>query len=256
MNDFLKTTFDSRAALYNEVRPRYPAELFDVLEKYIPDGDSHLLEIGAGTGQATKSLAERGYQITAVELGEELALVAREELKEFNNAHIITSSFEDAPLLENSFDLIYCATAFHWIKPEVRFSKTHTLLKEGGHLAIIYTNYVSDKSGDEFLYAAQEIFEKYNSKQAKSPVLPSLEVVPDILDERLFKHELFQIFPVVIRYTADDYAKLLGTFSSVLAMDPSNRNNFLAEVRSLSDREYSGEVILHLDMSLTAGRKI
>ncbi len=59
MNDLLKATFDSQAELYNEVRPRYPKELFDTLEKACNlSADAQLLEIAPGTGQA-QSLSQK-----------------------------------------------------------------------------------------------------------------------------------------------------------------------------------------------------
>src|SRR3989344_4893464 len=111
----LKKTFDSAAELYQLARPHYPEELFNILvEKAGLLPGSHLLEIGPGTGQATKPLAERVYAITAVELGKELAAVARTELKQYPQVEIITGAFEDVELPANSFDLVYSATAFHW----------------------------------------------------------------------------------------------------------------------------------------------
>ncbi len=261
MNDFLKNTFNNQAELYNEVRPRYPSELFDVLEEAAKlSKDSRLLEIGAGTGQATKPFAEKGYNVTAVELGDEMANVARRELAGFGNVEVITNSFEDVELPLRSFDLVYCATAFHWIKPEVKFAKTHTLLKDGGYLAIIYTHYISDKEHDDFFKAAQAIFEKYdkyNSTAAgKSPVLPTDEVKEVKLDTELFEPMLFKAFPEVLRYSIDDYIKLISTFSFVIAMDANDRENFLMEIRELGNKEYGGIVTIPLSMSLTLGRKI
>jgi SAM-dependent methyltransferase len=261
MNDFLKTTFDSHAELYNEVRPRYPQELFDTLEKVSNlSPDAHLLEIAPGTGQATKPLAEKGYSIIAVELGGELAAVGRRELSQFEKVEIITSSFEDVELPLQSFDLVFCATAFHWISPEVKFSKTHCLLKDDGYLAIIYTHYVSDKDHDAFFKEAHNIFEKHDKNKTvvngKSPILPSDEVKQIPLDTKLFEPVLFKTFPEVLQYSIDDYLKLICTFSFIIAMDPNDKENFLKETRDLANKEYDGVVTINLVMSLTLGRKI
>ena len=71
-----------RRSLYDEVRPGYPEELFDdvVSLSGIPAG-GRILEIGCGTGQATVPFARRGYRILCVELGENLAAVARRNLE-------------------------------------------------------------------------------------------------------------------------------------------------------------------------------
>ena len=34
-----------------------------------------------------------------------------------------------------TFDLVYAATAWHWLDPAVRFHRAHRLLRSGGHLA-------------------------------------------------------------------------------------------------------------------------
>ncbi|WP_236788829.1 bifunctional 2-polyprenyl-6-hydroxyphenol methylase/3-demethylubiquinol 3-O-methyltransferase UbiG [Amycolatopsis sp. GM8] len=72
-----------------------------------------VLEIGCGTGQATMPLAKRGYAITAVELGAEMAAVAHRKLADFPDVEITVSAFEDWPLLREPFDSVFAATAFH-----------------------------------------------------------------------------------------------------------------------------------------------
>lgn len=72
----------------------------------------------------------------------------------------MTGAFEDVIFPSESFDLVYAATAFHWITPNVRFSKPYNLLKVNGHLAIIHTNHISDEVGDEFFFASQPIYKK------------------------------------------------------------------------------------------------
>jgi len=151
----LGATFDKEAILYDKARPSYPEKLLESLvEQTHLDRTSKLLEIGPGTGQATLSLARRGYEITAIELGSNLAEVLQHKLKKYQDIKIIVGAFEEINLLPESFDLIYSATAFHWIRPEARYKKTHQLLKPNGYLAVIHTNHVSDERGDSFFMPA------------------------------------------------------------------------------------------------------
>ena len=80
----LRRTFDSVADRYERARPTYPEALYNELAHLadLRPGD-RLLEVGCGTGQATVPLARRGFQITCVELGHELAAVARRQLEPF-----------------------------------------------------------------------------------------------------------------------------------------------------------------------------
>ena len=66
----LRVTFDRAAELYDRARPVAPPEVFDDLVSLCGlEPGSRLLEIGCGTGQATLPLAERGFAVTAIELG-------------------------------------------------------------------------------------------------------------------------------------------------------------------------------------------
>src|SRR5215211_5383123 len=95
----LRTTFDEAASLYDEVRPGYPDELFDDIVSFsgIPPA-GRILEIGCGTGQATVPFARRGYHILCIELGENLATVARRNLEGYPLAEVRTGAFEEWPL--------------------------------------------------------------------------------------------------------------------------------------------------------------
>ena len=66
-----RSVFDEAAEAYDVARPEYPPELIDKLMELAQlPANARILEIGCGTGQITGSLAERGYEIVAVELGE------------------------------------------------------------------------------------------------------------------------------------------------------------------------------------------
>src|SRR3712207_9232830 len=147
--DRLRTTFDEAASLYDEVRPGYPDRLFDdiVSLSRIPAGGK-ILEIGCGTGQATVPFARRGYHILCIELGENMAAVARHNLEGYPQAEVRTGAFEESSLQEEAFDLAISATAFHWLDPAVAYPKAARVLRDGGSLALFWHVHVlSDEIG-------------------------------------------------------------------------------------------------------------
>jgi protein-L-isoaspartate O-methyltransferase len=84
--------FDEVAELYDAIRPRYPEALFARLISVSRlDPNAHLLEIAPGTGQATLSLAKRGYRITGVELGKQMAPIARNRLRTYPRVDIVNA---------------------------------------------------------------------------------------------------------------------------------------------------------------------
>jgi ubiquinone/menaquinone biosynthesis C-methylase UbiE len=258
MSTSLKHTFDEVALLYHEARPRYPFELLSTLVEIVGlNPGSRLLEIGPGTGQATMPLAQKGFNITAIELGESLAEVARHELRDYKNVEIISGAFEETILPKQSFDLVYAATSFHWIDASMRYSKTHTILKDKGHLSIIHTNHVSDENGDTFFNASQPIFDRYGfTDKRQKPNLPkNRELKPENVDTNFFKVIHFQLFPIVITYTAKNFVKLLNTFSNHLAAEKKIQHAFYREIESLINEYFEGTIDKYFTMSLTIAEK-
>jgi 16S rRNA A1518/A1519 N6-dimethyltransferase RsmA/KsgA/DIM1 with predicted DNA glycosylase/AP lyase activity len=103
-------TFDGVAALYDEIRPDYPNAVFDdvVAIANLELRDS-ILEIGCGTGRATRSFLSRGFRVVAIEPGSELIRVARKNLEDFQKVELIESTFEAWPPEVSAFRLLVAA---------------------------------------------------------------------------------------------------------------------------------------------------
>lgn len=88
-------------------------------------GTGHLvvhIEVGAATGIDTLPLAQRGMMIVALELGADLAGVARDRLGGLPNVEVIDADFETwEPPTGRRFDMIVAATSWHWIDPTVTY---------------------------------------------------------------------------------------------------------------------------------------
>jgi ubiquinone/menaquinone biosynthesis C-methylase UbiE len=254
----LKTTFDNAAEAYDTYRPHYPAALFDKLITDTHLGpQSRLLEIGPGTGQATLPLAKRGYDITAIELGEHLAAKARQVLGRYRCVNVITGAFEEIDLPDNYFDLVFSATAIHWIKPEYKFAKPHHVLKPGGYLAIIHTEHISGGESGAFHKASQPIYDTFAT--SNSPVdtssdkpLPNIAgLKPPEIDTKLFAIESFTAFPITNIYTAEEWTGLVGTYSPTLAMPAAKRQQFLDALNDLINTKFHGTIERRFGMTLT-----
>jgi SAM-dependent methyltransferase len=130
-------TFDAVAELYEAARPGYPAALFEQVSSTagLKAGDC-VLEIGCGTGKATRPFAERGARVVALEPGANLLDVARRSLAGLPNIEFVGRTFEDWPLEPARFKLVFAAQSFHWIAPEVQFAKAALALAPGGVLAV------------------------------------------------------------------------------------------------------------------------
>src|SRR5690606_3603475 len=112
----LGRVFNDVPELYDRIRPGYPDQLFADLVS-ITGGDEpvSVLEVGCGTGQATRSLAALGWSVTAVEAGVDMAAVARQRLATFRNVTVETSAFENWDDRGRRYDVIVSASAWHWV---------------------------------------------------------------------------------------------------------------------------------------------
>lgn len=243
----LRETFNEVAELYDRARPRYPASLVEELTRATDLGpDSRVLEIGPGTGQLTLPLAESGCRITAVELGDAMAQVARRRLRGFPRVDVRVADFERWELPDEPFDLVVCATAFHWIDPAVRLVKTARALRPGGHLALILTEHVAGGTED-FFRLAQECYERWDPATPPGLRLQPASEIVFAETSQLNGSDLFET-PVPVRvtqditYTADQYIDVLLTYSGHRALDAKARQGLLTSLRQLIDTRFGGTV--------------
>lgn len=240
-----RQTFDSAAERYDRVRPGYPADLFgDLVALAGLEAGSRILEIGCGTGQATRPLAERGYQVIAVELGPELAAIARQKLDAYPNVKVVVAGFEDWALPPEPFDAVVSATAFHWVDPEIRVTKAAEALRPGGSLAIIETR--RNPVGEEFLANLQRCHERWDPREEPALRPLSADELPESREEidrsGLFARCETRRYEWAQTYTRSDYLDLVMTFSNVLALDASAQSALLACIGDLIDGDLDGRV--------------
>jgi SAM-dependent methyltransferase len=242
----LRATFNQAADLYDRARPGYPPALFDDLAELAGVGPGcRVLEIGPGTGQATVPLAERGCLIVAVELGAELAAVARRNLARFPQVQVVTAAFEDWPVPAEPFDVVVAATAFHWIDPALRVSKAAAALRSGGVLATIATHHVA--GGDEAFFAeVQGCYERWDPGTPPGLRLPTAAGIPTSSDELdrsgRFGPAGFRRYQWEQSYSTASYLDVLLTYSGHRAMEPTAQANLLDCIAGLIDTGYGGRI--------------
>lgn len=248
--------FDEVAELYDRVRPGYPDDLFDELAAALPRSPV-VVEVGPGTGQATKGLVARGARVTAVELGAHLAAVLARNVP---SVDVVIGPFENVDLAPGSFDAVVAASSYHWVPPEARMTRPAALLRPGGHLALIANNQVASPVDRGFFDEVHHVFSRYGLPGTHDPVPTHEELVPRFVDEIVASPEFAE--PSIHRYhwdqryTARDYTELKRTDSNSRAMaDPEAREAMLAEVEALIDSRYDGWIVRPLTASLVLARR-
>jgi protein-L-isoaspartate O-methyltransferase len=232
--------FDRVARLYDQVRPSYPPALFDDLAELT--GIGRVLEIGCGTGQATVELARRGHPVVAVELGPNLAEIARANLADFDRVRVETGDFERWTTTEPGFDVVFAATAFHWLTTPTRHQRTADLLRPGGALATVTTHHVAGGTA-AFFVDAQLCYRRYD------PTVPPhlrlspagrIPLDPDVGPR--YGRPVFRRYEWDVDYRTAEYLDVLRTYSPTLALSRLAGEGQLREIGALIDGRYGGRI--------------
>lgn len=228
-------SFDHVAEKYAAARPGYPAELFDfVIRSCALRTSSRLLEIGVGTGQATRDFAARGFKILGLEPGAALAATARRLLGGYPDVSLEEARFETWEPAGRRFDLLFSAQAFHWIDPTVGLAKPASVLVKGGCLALFWNVPVPTPARlTEALSRAYARHAPQLAMHTESAAARGVrEVVQRFADDSRYEAVAQRAFPWSQEYAADQYIQLLGTYSDHLALAESSRSALFTEIHT------------------------
>jgi SAM-dependent methyltransferase len=225
----LRDTFDTVAEQYDAARPDYSPELFDdLVELARLKPVARLLEVGCATGKATRPLLARGFDVTCVELGANLAAVARR----MTDATIHVAPFESWQGEPHSFELVFAATAWHWLDHELRYGKAHEQLRAGGHLALWSASHALPPGFDPFFAEIQEVYDAIGeSHPGEWPPADPADDADEIAASGYFERPVVRRYVWAIDYSADEYIALLDTFSGHIAMPDASRERLYTEIR-------------------------
>lgn len=154
------SSFGERAALYDRLRPSYPASILPPLL-----GDARVVaDVGAGTGKLTALLAAAGLDVTAVEPDPGM----RAELsRRLPSVPVLAGSGEALPLADASVDAVTYAQAWHWVRPADGLREAARVLRPGGVLALVWN---TDGAGVDWLDRLNELYGGGRAAVEKLPV--------------------------------------------------------------------------------------
>jgi SAM-dependent methyltransferase len=242
-------SFGTMAAAYERFRPGYPGELADLVLTYAGRPVRTAMEIGAGTGKATRLFAQRGVLVTATE--PDAAMLA--ELRTHVPAGVMTAqaAFEDLQPGDR-YDLVYAAAALHWTKPAGRWQRMAALLEPGGVFASFGgPGELADPAVAEAVRAARAPF-------LESDDIPSPDGTPPENDMQwpgteLQRSEWFtEVRQVVIArrltMSARDYVGYLSTVSAYLELPAAEQEQVFARIMQVLPEtvDIVADIVAHL----------
>ena len=197
-------------------------------------------------------------RITCLEPGPALAAVARQTLAGYD-VEIHNTRFEDWDFGEQRFDLVFAATAWHWIDPAVRYQRAFDVLEPRGHLAFWGATHVIPYDGDPFFDELQEVYDEIGEPMPPEAPLPRPQELPDeraeIEAEGLFEVVDIRQFDWETGYDAEGYIALLDTFSGHIEMQAWQRDRLYGEIRRRLGERPDGRLRRHWGAVLHVARR-
>jgi SAM-dependent methyltransferase len=244
-----RTVFGEVAEQYDRTRPGYPDELFDIVLAFadILEGD-RALEVGAGTGKATLGFAARGLDVTALEPSAGMAALLRGR-----HASVVTTTFEDWRVERGAFRLLFAAQSWHWVNASDRYARAAEALGPGGAIALFWN---LQQSFPPVLKA--DIDAAYASHAPELAKLTEQWPLDGTLDElnreAAFEGATKRVVEWKQRYTAGEYAELMGTHSHHRMLDDITRNE-LQDAVSTVLTTHGGHVDVEYDTAVYLARR-
>lgn len=259
----LEWTFDTVASTYEKFRPGYTEELYRMIFDYVPiNADSKVVEIGIGGGQATLPILQTGCELTAVEYGEQFSALCRKKFMDYPKFSVKTGKFEDTAFEDNAFDLVFSASAFHWVPEEIGYTKVFDMLKSGGAFARFANHPFRDKGNAALTKEIDRIYGQYyykfHNKKQETPTEYSEKQAQRramIAEKYGFTDIRYALFYRTRTFSAEEYRTLLGTYSDHIAIEETMRNEFFSKIEEAINA-HGGTITIYDTMDLQLARKL
>ena len=191
-----------------------------------------------------------------------------ERFKGYEGFNVITAAFEDASLKEESYDLIYAATAFHWVDAKIGCPKVFRLLRSGGTFALFRYNAIAAR-GEKLYEDIQAVYEKYYYnfyttndrpiKKTKEDFEKPSEILHGFGFEDMkaygFSDISMKFYDMSQTFSADEYIQWLDTMSDQRALPDDNRAALYAGIKDAIEK-YGGCHTVDYVFQLYMGKKL
>ncbi|MGE5717954.1 MAG: class I SAM-dependent methyltransferase, partial [Acidobacteriota bacterium] len=244
-------------------RPEYPDAVYQCLVDHralVPN--TATLEIGAGSGLATRRLIELGASpITVIEPDVRFAPLLRElRGRAGTTIRLVPCAFEDAELPKDAFDLVAAATSFHWLDPQAALDKVAEVLRPGGFVALWWNVFRDLDREDPFHDATRSILADHAISPSGAP-----DAMPFALDRRAreadfertgsFDAVAYEETHWTLVLDVPTLGRLYEGFSHIQRLPESERAQLLRQLMEIARTQFGGRVERHMTSPIYLARR-
>jgi len=251
-----RSVFDLAASAYDAARPSYPAAMYDQMEHLTGRlADQVVLDWGAGTGIASRQLAERGARVISLDIGEQMLRMAKARSPQ---SACVLADGNLMPAGASSADLVAFAQSWHWFDQRVAAAEVARVLKPGGHWAAWWNRAKA---------VAEPWFEEYEQLVlASCPNYQWLhagddQMVPDWADEQVAARARMEpagtfVVPWTREVSVADWITDNRSKSYFIDLEPTFRESVLDRVAAIIATQFpEGQMTVPYVTALVLARK-
>jgi SAM-dependent methyltransferase len=250
--------FGQQAEAYDRFRPTYPDAVIDELVGPTPAG-MEVLDVGCGTGIASRQISRRGVKVLGVELDPRMAEIALG-----HGIEVEIAPFEGWDAAGRTFDRVTSAQAWHWLDLPIATAKAASVLRPGGKLGLIWNvgcqpddladaldevySSVVPRGGHRLFrgYAADRISEM---KTGLGPEIDAVSAEPDLgLPTQKW-------FPWTRTYRRDQWLNQLVSRSDHAALEPAVRDRLFEAIGAAID-DQGGSFVMNFETVLITATRL
>jgi SAM-dependent methyltransferase len=253
--------FGTDPETYDNARPGHAERVYEVLvERCGLGAGTSVLEVGPGTGRATRRLLELGASpLVAIEPNPELARYLAGAVGD--RVDIRVTALEDAELPASAFDLATAASSFHWVERAAGLDIVFRTLRPGAWVALWWTGFGDSSRPDPFRDATSELLAHMprsplgSHRGGRTPTEGGREAWLGALAEAGFEDAAHERIPWTKTFDAKGIRAVFSTFSPFLYVDERTRTEALDALERIALTEFGDRVEKPIATSLYTARK-
>jgi SAM-dependent methyltransferase len=240
--------FGRVAKEYELGRPSWPAAALDPVERELQLGsDSHVLDLGAGTGKLTRLLLERFGTVTAVEPDAGMRLLIPVA------AHVLPGTAERIPVPDGSLAAVFCGESFHWFDWGRAIAQIARALRPGGGLVLMWNRPSGGLSSAEWPPEVGQALDRL-----VDPIPPEHRYLSfawrDALAVSPFEELHFESVPNPGEVDSERLLARIASWSHVACLPEEERGALLQEIAThLTDPTYPATLETHVYWTRLSG---
>jgi SAM-dependent methyltransferase len=250
--------FGQQADAYDRFRPTYPDAVIDELLGPAPAG-LDVLDVGCGTGIASRQIAQRGAKVLGVELAPRMAEIARG-----HGIDVEVAAFEAWDAAGRTFDRVTSAQAWHWLDLPVATAKATSVLRPQGKLCLIWN---AGSPSDDLADALEEVYTSVvppgghrlfrgyaasRSSDVKTGLDSELNAISGVPE---FGAPTEKWFPWKRAYRRDEWLAQLVSRSDHSALEPAVRDRLFEAIGAVIDG-HGGSFIMNFETVLITATRL